>query len=51
MTGRVFAASPKSASQTSPGCGLIEKIQDRLLPFSRTQEVEGVLIGEIDDVG
>jgi hypothetical protein len=44
-------AKPKSASQTSPGCGLIEQIQDFLLRRSRAHQIEYVLIGNIDDLG
>ena len=29
-TGRVLAASPRSASQISPGWGLIEQVEDLL---------------------
>jgi len=49
-TGRVFAASPRSANQTSPG-GLIDQVQYLLFGRSRPNYVENILISEIDDFG
>jgi len=48
-TGRVFAASPRSANHTSPGHGLIEQVQNLLFGRARTQQVKHVAAGEIDD--
>src|SRR6266571_7649645 len=48
-TGRLFAASPRSASQTSPGCGFIQEIQNVLLCGSRSQEVQSILVCQFDD--
>ncbi len=46
MTGRVLAASPKSASQISPGRGFIEQVEDLLFGSARAREIEDVVIGE-----
>jgi hypothetical protein len=46
-TGRVFAASPRSASQISPGLGLIEQVEDLLFGGARARDIKKVLIGEI----
>ena len=40
--------SPRSASQTSPGCGVIERIQNFLLYDARLQKIQCVLIGELN---
>jgi hypothetical protein len=48
-TGRVFAASPRSANHTSPGCGFIEQVQNFLFGSARAHQVEDVVVGEIDD--
>lgn len=51
MTGRVLAASPTSANQTSPGWGLtVDQVQHLLLDHPSTAEVRGVVIGEVDDL-
>ena len=50
-TGRTLAAKPRSASQTSPGLGFIEEVQDFLFGAARSDEVEDALIGEFDDLG
>jgi len=49
-TGRVFAARPRSASQTSPGRGLIDEVQNLLLHGPRPQQVKSVLVGKIDNL-
>ena len=49
-TGRVFAAIPRSASQTSPGAGLIEKIQDFLLDCPRPHQVQRITVGKCHDL-
>ena len=49
-TGRVFAASPRSASQTSPGCGLIQTVQDLLLRSPRSHQFQQILVRENDDL-
>ncbi len=46
-TGRVLAASPKSASQISPGWGLIEQVEDLLFGGARTRDIKNVVIGEL----
>jgi hypothetical protein len=50
-TGRVLAASPKSASQISPGRGFIEQVEDLLFGGSRTRDVKDVMIGEFYNLG
>ena len=50
-TGRVLAASPRSASQISPGWGLIEQVEDLLFGGARARDVEDVVIGEFYDLG
>jgi hypothetical protein len=50
-TGRVLAASPKSASQTSPGWGLIEQVEDFLFGGAGARHVKDVVIGEFYDLG
>jgi hypothetical protein len=46
-TGCVLAASPQSASEISPGWGLIEQIEDVLFGGARAHEVKDVAIGEL----
>jgi len=43
--------NPRSAIQTSPGRGLIEKVQDFLLHFARPNDVEKTLVSQLDDLG
>lgn len=50
-TGRVLAASPRSASQISPGRGFIEQVEDLLFSGARTRDVKEVMIGEIYNLG
>jgi len=47
MTGRVLTASPSSASQISPGWGVIEQVEDILFGGARTRDVKDVVIGEL----
>ena len=47
MTGRVLAASPKSASQISQGWGFIEQVEDLLFGGARARDIKDVVIGEI----
>ena len=51
MTGRVLAASPRSASQISPGWGLIEQVEDLLFGGARSRNIKDVVIGELYDLG
>jgi hypothetical protein len=44
--GRILAASPRSASQISPGWGLIEQIEDFLFEGARASDIQYVVIGE-----
>ena len=44
-----LAAKPRSASQISPGCGLIKAVQYFLFDRSRTYQVERIMIGSVDD--
>jgi hypothetical protein len=46
-TGRVLAASPRSASQISPGWGFIKQVEDLLFGGARARDIEGVVIGEL----
>jgi hypothetical protein len=46
--GRVLAASPRSASQISPGWGFIKQVQDFLFGYARARNIKEILIGEID---
>ena len=41
------AASPKSASQISPGRGFIEQVQDLLFGGARARDIKDVVIGEL----
>ena len=50
-TGRVLAASPKSANQISPGRGFIEQVEDLLFGGARTRDVNDVVIGEFYNLG
>src|ERR1035438_1801986 len=50
-TGRVLEASPRSASQISPGWGLIEQVQDLLFGGARTGDVKHVVISEVYHLG
>ncbi len=50
-TGLVLAAIPRSASQTSPGYRLIQKVKDFLFDCAGPQELEGACICEIHDLG
>ena len=43
--GRVLAASPRSASQISPGRGFIEQVQDLLFGGARAHDIQDVVIG------
>ena len=47
LSSLVLAASPKSASQISPGWGFIEQVED--LPFggTRARDIKDVVIGEL----
>ena len=47
MTGRVLAASPRSASQISPGWGFIEQVEDLLFGGARARDIKDVVIGEL----
>jgi hypothetical protein len=47
--GRVLAASPKSASQISPGRGFIKQVEDLLFGGARARDVKDVVIGEFYD--
>jgi len=51
MTGRVLAASPRSASQISPGWGFIEQVEDLLFGGARARDVEDVVISEFYYLG
>jgi hypothetical protein len=46
-TGRVFAASPRSANQISPGWWLIEQVKDLLFGGARARDIKDVLIAEL----
>lgn len=48
ITGRVFAARPRSANQTSPGRGFIQDVQNFLLSPAGLHQVQDVLIGQRD---
>lgn len=51
ITGRVLAANPRSASQTSPGYGFIQHPQHVFFARSRAHQVEYILIGDLDNFG
>lgn len=42
---------PRSASQTSPGCGFIYEVEDFLFYGARAGEVERAFVGAVDDFG
>ena len=46
-TGRVLAASPRSASQISPGWGFIEQVEDLLFGGARVRDIKDAVIGEL----
>jgi hypothetical protein len=46
-TGRVFAASPRSASQISPGWGFIEQVEDVLFGGARARYIQDVVSGQL----
>jgi hypothetical protein len=48
-TGRVLAAIPRSANQTSPGRGLIEDVHHFLLDAPRAADVQSVVVRLFDD--
>jgi len=50
-TGRVLAASPRSASQISPGWGFIEQVEDLLFSGARTRDIQDTVIGEFYNLG
>src|SRR5271165_1532443 len=50
-TGRNLAANPRSAVQTSPGCGFIEEVQDFLLHPARAYDIEEPPVGQLNDFG
>lgn len=49
-TGRVLAASPKSANQISPGWGFIKQVENLLFGDARARDIQKVVIGEIHDL-
>jgi hypothetical protein len=49
-TGRVLTASPRSASQISPGWGFIKQVEDLLFGGARACEIEDIVIGEFYDL-
>jgi hypothetical protein len=50
-TGRVLAASPRSANQISPGPGFIEQVENLLFRRARARDVKYVVIGEFYHLG
>ncbi len=50
-TGRVFAASPSSASHTSPRRGLIELVQHFLLDRARPHQIKSITVRGVYDLG
>src|SRR5882724_5314000 len=50
MTGRILAASPRSASYISPGWVFIEQVEDLLFGGARARDIEDVVIGEFDNL-
>jgi len=48
--GRVFAASPRSASQTSPGLALIEEIEHFLGHLTGRDKIEAIRISRVNDL-
>jgi hypothetical protein len=51
MTGRFFAASPRSANHTSPGSGVIEQVQDLFFYGAWASQIQNILVGEVYDFG
>ena len=49
-TGRVLAVIPRSASQTSPGRGLIEDVQHCLFDVARAADVQSIIVRQFDDL-
>ena len=49
VTGRNFAAIPKSASHTSPGLVVIDEVHDFLLDLARPKEIKPVLVSRVND--
>jgi hypothetical protein len=49
--GRVLAAQPRSASQTSPGTGFVEQIENFLLNGPGTTQVKHVRVRHFDNLG
>jgi len=43
-----LAASPRSASQISPGWGFVEQVEDFLFGGARARDIKEILIGEFD---
>src|SRR5450759_2897796 len=43
-------ASPGQANQTSPGCGLIEQVENLLFRCARPHQIENVLVGEVHNL-
>ncbi len=50
-TGRVSAATPKSASPISPGRGFLEQLEDLLFGGAGARNVKDVVIGELYHLG
>lgn len=50
-SGRVLAASPRSANQISPGRGFIEQVEDVLFGGARARDIEDIVVGELDHLG
>ncbi len=46
-TVRVLAASPRSASQISPGWGFIKQVEDLLFSGARARDIKDAVISEI----
>jgi hypothetical protein len=49
-TGRVLAASPRSASQSPPGWGFIEQVEDLRFGGARARDIKDIVIGELDNL-
>src|ERR1043166_2117663 len=49
-TGRLFAASPRSANQTSPGSRFIENVQYVLFHGPRANHVKSIVVRQFDDL-
>lgn len=50
-TGRVLAASPISASQTSPGRGFVKQVDNLWFRGARMRQIKYVIISELDQLG